>query len=72
VNVGSIAIKKFIEKRQPMLTLHGHVHESTTLTGDWKDRIGNTICFNGATEKKNLSLISFYLSNISEAKRELL
>lgn len=27
VHVGSIAIQRFIEDRQPLLTLHGHIHE---------------------------------------------
>ena len=26
--VGSIAVREFIEERQPLLALHGHVHES--------------------------------------------
>ena len=42
VHVGSIAIRRFIEARQPRLTLHGHVHESARLTGSWQDRIGRT------------------------------
>jgi len=32
VHVGSIAIQRFIKKRQPLLTLHGHVHESARIT----------------------------------------
>lgn len=35
VHVGSIALRRFIEARQPLLTLHGHVHESARLTGSW-------------------------------------
>ena len=27
IHVGSIAVRRFIELRQPLLTLHGHVHE---------------------------------------------
>ena len=48
VHVGSIAVKKFIEMRQPMITLHGHIHESTRLTGEWKIKIGNTYSFTAA------------------------
>lgn len=33
VHVGSIAVRRFIEQRQPLLSLHGHVHESARLTG---------------------------------------
>ena len=43
VHVGSIAIQRFIEERQPGLTLHGHVHESARLTGQWQQRFGRTV-----------------------------
>ena len=33
VHVGSIAVQRFIAARQPLLTLHGHVHESARITG---------------------------------------
>ncbi|MBS3945225.1 MAG: metallophosphoesterase [Melioribacter sp.] len=72
VNVGSVAIRKFIETRQPKLTLHGHIHESARLTGSWKDRIGNTICFSAAHDGKELALIEFDTDNLSTAKRLLL
>ena len=45
-HVGSKYIRKFIEKEQPLLTLHGHIHESPKMSGSWKDKIGNTICIN--------------------------
>ena len=35
-----------MEKEQPLLTLHGHIHESPKMSGSWKDKIGNTICIN--------------------------
>ncbi|MDD3741851.1 MAG: hypothetical protein PHH30_11505 [Bacteroidales bacterium] len=71
VHVGSIAIREFIESQQPLLTLHGHIHESTTLTGNWKEIIGRTQCFNAATEQNNLSLIEFDLENLNKAKRKI-
>lgn len=42
--VGSKAIFKFIEKNQPLLTLHGHIHESPRMTGKWFAEIGRTVC----------------------------
>ncbi|MBL1215327.1 MAG: hypothetical protein HND52_18315 [Ignavibacteriae bacterium] len=69
VNVGSIAIRRFIEKRQPMLTLHGHIHESSALTGCWQDKIGKTICFNAAILGSKLSIIKFNLNSIEHAER---
>lgn len=59
VHVGSIAIKRFIEKRQPLVTLHGHIHESSRLTGSWKDRIGRTHLFSAACEGNLLALVRF-------------
>ena len=45
-HVGSKSIREFIEKEQPFLTLHGHIHESPQMSGSWKDRIGSTVCIN--------------------------
>jgi len=45
-HVGSKAIKHFIENEQPLLTLHGHIHESPKMSGSWRDKIGSTICVN--------------------------
>ncbi len=71
VHIGSIALRRFIEKRQPLLTLHGHIHESTRLTGEWKIRMGRTICINGAHDGPELALIRFYPESPSDATREL-
>jgi uncharacterized protein len=72
VHVGSIAIKRFIESRQPLLTLHGHVHESARITGIWKSRIGRTVCINGAHDGPELALVRFDPHSPAEATRELL
>lgn len=72
VHVGSIAIKRFIETHQPLLTLHGHVHESTRLTKHWRITIGKTTCFNGSTDTPKLSLIEFDPAHLSQATRRLL
>lgn len=72
VHIGSIAIKRFIEERQPMLTLHGHVHESTSITGYWKQKIGKTIAMNAAHNGSELALIRFYPDNQEKASRELI
>lgn len=72
VHVGSIAVRRFIEERQPLLTLHGHVHESTRLTGAWKTQIGRTVCINGAHVGPELSLVRFDPACPAEATRELL
>ncbi|MFH1013600.1 MAG: metallophosphoesterase [Thermoplasmatota archaeon] len=72
VHIGSIAIKRFIQNKQPLLTLHGHVHESTTLTGHWKQQLGKTFSFNAAYEGIDLALIQFDTTSIKDATRTII
>ena len=72
VHVGSIAIKRFIEQKQPLITLHGHIHESTRITGNWKDRIGKTYCFNAAHDGTELAIVKFNPDKPEDAERILL
>ncbi len=72
VHVGSIAMQRFIETRQPLVTLHGHVHESARLTGTWRDRIGRTHAFSAAHDGPELALVRFDLEDLENATRELL
>jgi Icc-related predicted phosphoesterase len=41
-DVGSAAVRAWIEKYQPLLTLHGHIHESPRITGINTAKIGRT------------------------------
>ena len=45
IPVGSTAVRELIEKYQPLLSLHGHVHESPGAT-----RIGRTLCINPGSD----------------------
>jgi Icc-related predicted phosphoesterase len=69
VHVGSIAIRRFIEDQQPMITLHGHVHESARITGSWSEKIGRSYAFNAATDQKGLSIIKIPLDHPAFAER---
>ena len=71
-HLGSIAIRRFIETRQPLLTLHGHVHESARLSHSWRDRLGRTYCFSAAHDGPELALVRFDPENLAEAGRELI
>lgn len=44
-NVGSTAVRKAIEKHQPLLGLHGHIHDSKGMC-----QIGRTSCLNPRSE----------------------
>ena len=44
LDVGSGAVLKWINEKQPLLTLHGHIHESPAITGVFKMNVGKTLC----------------------------
>lgn len=72
LHVGSIAVRRFIESRQPLLSLHGHIHESARLTGRWRDKLGRTHMFTAAHDGPELALIQFDLDDLENAERELI
>jgi Icc-related predicted phosphoesterase len=72
VHIGSIAVRRFIEARQPHVALHGHVHESARLTGAWMTQIGRTICFSAAHDGPELALVRFPAESPGAAVRHLL
>ena len=72
IHVGSIAVQRFIESRQPLLTLHGHIHESARLTGRWRDKIGQTHLFTAAHDGPELALVQFDPDELENAERDLL
>jgi Icc-related predicted phosphoesterase len=44
-SVGSTAVREFVERRQPLIGLHGHVHESRGA-----EHIARTLCLNPGSE----------------------
>lgn len=72
VHVGSVAIKRFIEERQPRVTLHGHIHEAPRLMGTWRAQIGRTHCFSAAHDGPELAVVKFDPDDPTQATRELL
>src|SRR4030043_655705 len=69
---GSRSIKVFVEKHQPFLTLHGHIHESPELSGTYLDRIGETLSINpgqsafSGRDSVKLHAVTFEIENIEE------
>lgn len=45
IHAGSVAVRNAIEKYQPLLGLHGHIHESMGFA-----KIGRTLCLNSGSE----------------------
>ncbi|BFH73743.1 metallophosphoesterase [Sulfurisphaera javensis] len=55
-HVGSVSVRKIIEEFQPLVGLHGHIHESRGF-----DKIGRTMVFNPGSEYSEGILHSLYL-----------
>ncbi len=74
-SAGSRSIKAFIEKNQPFLSLHGHIHESPELSGAYADRIGETLCINPGQSAwlgrnvTKLHAVTFELENVGTTLR---
>lgn len=66
--VGSEAIYNFIKEKQPLLTLHGHIHESPDKTGIWLARLGKTVCIQPGQKEEKLVYVLIDL-NSKEIKR---
>lgn len=63
--VGSTAVRRLIEERQPVLSIHGHIHES-----GGERKIGTTVCVNPGSEA-NHGILRGYLVDIGDAGIEL-
>jgi Icc-related predicted phosphoesterase len=63
--IGSRAIRALVEKYQPYLTLHGHIHESSEISGTYWDRIGKPICINPGQSTGELYAVVFELEDIT-------
>ena len=71
MHVGSMALRVFIEKYQPYLTLHGHIHETVEISGEFKDKIGNTLCLASGNHNvgNDLAVLVFEINKAYEVKR---
>ena len=66
--VGSKAVHDFLQRNQPKISLHGHIHESPEISGIWKSNIGRTICIQpGQTGK-----LTYVLIDLSSNKIDLI
>ena len=64
VSCGSYAVRDFIEEKQPLLSLHGHVHESYKMTENFFAGIGDTVCFQPGQRKRWTSYLIIDTNNI--------
>ena len=73
-HVGSIAVRLFIEDYQPYLTLHGHIHQTVDVSGNFKDNIGKTLCLTSGNHDvgSKLAVLVFDLYHPEHANRIIL
>ena len=69
-HVGSVEIRRFIERSQPYLVLSGHCHESVVI-GDYKVDLGGTRCVNPGSQSHLdvLSVVQFDIYNPHDMKQ---
>jgi Icc-related predicted phosphoesterase len=60
IHVGSEAVRTAIEEFQPVLGLHGHVHEAAG-----EESLGRTVCLNPGSEYWN-GVLHAYLVDLDE------
>ena len=58
---GSVGVRNVIEEFQPVLTVHGHVHESPGHI-----RVGRTLCVNAGSEA-GVGILRAYLVDVDDA-----
>ena len=62
--VGSPLVLNFISQKQPLLTIHGHIHEAPKYNGGiWAGRIGYTTCIQAGQLDHELCYVVFELDD---------
>lgn len=68
VHVGSLALRRFLEERQPPLSLHGHIHESPARSGRIAERLGQTLAVNPGASLAGLRAVELDLDDPGEVE----
>ena len=66
--VGSVAVHSWIEQKQPLLVLSGHIHESFSCSELWKGQIGKSLVIQPG-QLRNLSYVFIEVTDTIEAER---
>ena len=68
LDIGSVDIYYFLKEKQPLLSLHGHIHECPdTQKGKWINGINNTICIQpGQTELHDMLMTYVEIDLLNE------
>lgn len=66
--VGSKSVYDWILREQPMLTLHGHIHESFDISKKWKENICKTVVIQPGQSTKNFNTVILVYIEIENDK----
>ena len=74
IHVGSFAVRSFIERNKPKLTLHGHIHETVDMTGKFMDVIGESVLISAGNHNydSKVAIVEFDLYRPESAQRRKL
>jgi len=61
--IGSLSIRRYIEENMPVISLHGHIHESPYMSGRYCTSIGKTLSLNPGFHPRELHAVFFETSD---------
>lgn len=62
--VGNPAVYRFLLEKQPLLAIHGHIHEAPTYNGGiWAGKLGKTCCIQAGQKEAELCYAAFNLED---------
>ena len=64
-DVGSRAVYDFLFEKQPLLSFHGHIHESPEVSNIWQTRLGSTICVQPGQHDEKLTYVIIDMSSMT-------
>ena len=70
-HVGSQAVRQFLERRQPILSLHGHLHESPIVSGHIAQRYGKCLAVNPGQSLDQLCAVRWRSEKPDEIEHSL-
>ena len=70
-SVGSLAVREWILKNKPRISIHGHVHEAPAVSGQYWDYLGSTLMMNPGQAETRLSAIIIDMNHDIEVKHSI-